>query len=132
MLAFEPSQDPSNCSRFRSGHSVVMFLYLVAGAFGLILLMALMIEKRLWYAYGLLAMGISAIGWIPGVVLVVIYRNSWRVVIPAVILIGCLAFLMTFGLMDDATIGLTKLFFVTAFLVGLEWNIQELRKQRHD
>ncbi len=109
-----------------------MFLYLVAGAFGLILLMALMIEKQLWHAYGLLALGISAIGWIPGVVLIVIYRNSWRVVIPAVILIGCLAFLMTFGLMDDSTIGMTKLFFVTAFLVGLEWNIQELRKRRHD
>ena len=109
-----------------------MLLYLVAGAFGLILLMALMIEKQLWYAYGLLAMGISALGWIPGVVLVVIYRNSWRVVIPAVILIGCLVFLMTFGLMDDSTIGLTKLFFATAFLVGLEWNIQKLRKRRHD
>ena len=62
MLAFAPSQDPSKCSRFRSGHNVVMFLYLVAGAFGLILLMALMIEKQLWHAYGLLALGISAIG----------------------------------------------------------------------
>ena len=78
-------------------------------------------------------------GKVPGIFLIVIYRHSWRVFVPAAILVVCLGSYVgidrprdpSFGFPGDFTIALVALFYGTAFLIGIEWLIQKIRRSRH-
>lgn len=139
MLEAPSSQNLPGRSPFRRGHDVVMLLYLAAGALGLTFLVIMRFTTDGWIGLYLITALTSAIGWIPGVFLIVIYRNSWRVTIPAAILIVCGGIFVSIDLLDtssfiipsDSTVGLVTIFYVTTFLFGIEWLIQKVRRSRH-
>jgi len=116
----------------RRGHDIVLAVYLAIGATGIAYLIWILSAPEPWIGILLITIWTSAIGWIPGVFLIVVYRHSWAVVAPAVILIVCLGLLITNGPLDDSTIGLTVLFYLSAFLTGLAGLIRKYRKRRAD
>ena len=113
------------------GFDIVIFLYLLTGALGLALFALIQWASEGWAVLYVITMLTSAIGWAPGVFLIVVYRHLWRIALPAGILIACLGSLIAYGAMDDKTIALTTVFYVAAFLIGLEWAIGKLKKFKH-
>jgi len=131
------SNNLSGMSRFRRGHDVVMLLYLSAGLLGLVFIVAMRFTTDGWIALYLITGLTSIFGWIPSVPLIVIYRHSWRVVIPAAILVVCSGLFFCFDLQrgfflhSDLTIGLVTIFYLSCFLIGIESLIHKTRRSRH-
>jgi hypothetical protein len=131
--------NPSGKSPFRRGHDVVMFLYLAAGVLGLAFLILMRFTTDGWIGLSLIVVLTSVVGWVPGVFLIVFYRHSWRVFVPAAILVVCLGLYIgfdlpsdpSFGLPGDSTTALVAVFYGTAFLIGIEWLIQKIGRSRH-
>jgi hypothetical protein len=109
-----------------------MLLYAIAGTLGPAYFVVMMSVPEGWLGLYLISTLTSAIGWVPGAFLLVIYRHSWRVVMPAAILIGCLGFLLHFGFADDSTITLALLFYVALFLIGTSWFVQKAWRSRRE
>ena len=128
MFLLATSNKRSIQTPLRRGHDLVMLLYLVTGTLGLTFITLMLSASEGWAGLYLITALTSAIGWIPGAFLIVVHRHSWRVAIPAAILVICLVFLLHVGAMHDLTITLTLFFYVTAFLVGVNWLIQKFRK----
>jgi hypothetical protein len=116
-----------------------MFLYLAAGVLGLAFLILMRFTTDGWIGLSLIVVLTSVVGWVPGVFLIVFYRHSWRVFVPAAILVVCSGLYIgfdlpsdpSFGLPGDSTTALVAVFYGTAFLIGIEWLIQKIGRSRH-
>lgn len=112
--------------------NVVLFLYLVVGAAGTITLVA--IETGMadflfpfMYLVVLVVLVFNAFAWIPAVILIVVCRDSWLIVVPAVlVIVSSLAFFLA----DDFTAApliWTAAFFPVAFACGLIWLFNRMK-----
>jgi hypothetical protein len=132
MSGTQPRTKQTVRAPIRRGQNVVLAVYLAVGAIGIAYLAWILSAPEPWIGVLLITIWTSAIGWIPGVFLIVVYRRSWAVVAPAVILIACLGLLITNGALDDLTIGLTVLFYLSAFLAGVTRLIRKYRNRHTD
>ena len=130
-----------------SGYDLVMLTYLITGAavlpvlvgealveYGLI---AAMSEKSMppWmYAYVVFVTFSGAfalfVAWVPAIVVCLKFRKHWRAVVPAAAVLVCTGavFLMESSkTIEYAAATAAAVYVLTAFGVGLEWLIQQMR-----
>ena len=111
---------------------VVLFLYLIVGAVGTTILVALQLGVadclyRLFYFFVLAALIFNSLAWVPAAVLIVVYRRSWLVAIPAVTaIVSSITFFMTDDI-ADAPFTWTVVFLLVAFACGVIWLVKRIR-----
>ena len=128
------------------GYGVVMIFYLVAGAIGSLYIVFLWLLDRgflpseslayfLIYGFPGLIIGLLiTYGWLLGVFLIIRYRRSWRVIVPAAALVA-LGVFSFFGraLLLPASISdvLLVFYIIAASLVGIEWLTSKILHTRN-
>ncbi len=132
-------EDSTSAQSEKPGYGLVMIFYLVSGAFGILyfafLIVSLWLLDRgfladeslthfLVFGFPGLILGFLPYGWPVGIVLLIRYRRSWRVVIPAAVLIAFgVSSLFSKALLLPASVNdvALVLYIVAACAVGIEW-----------
>ena len=110
---------------------VLLCLYLIIGAAGTATLIAVHsgLADSLYHSIFLLlpaALVFSSLAWIPAIIVIVVFRRSWLIVVPAVTVIASSISLFFADDITGAPVVWLAAFFPVAFACGLVWAITRI------